>query len=232
MEVSSFVFGFADDSADRRYLPPPKTHEKVFATLKLQPSTDEPSAAREYVERWLGVRNHFVRAESDFDYVYANAANGIRETRRAWVLSTDVTDGGTRKRIDFIIRFLPSPLYEVEKQIEYDAERRREAEKMKVVPVSEPSSEKKENTLTEEEIIRSYEKARRAAEQNSSVPPSVNGDMFDVAPVKIPVDEGDSIEKSMAKKAEKDKVRKEKEAMLVESLLRNKERIRGVAERG
>lgn len=223
--MSVFCVSLPSEQSERQYVAPPAVHDKVFVTLRSEPNIDEPRDALEYVSRYMGVRQHFVRSESDFDYEYRNEANGIRRVMRAWVVSVDSTDFRGRKIIDFVIRFLPSPLYEIEKQIEHDEEIRRKEEKMRVAPVESGVKDKKEHVMTEEEIVRSYEKARRAAEQNASIPPSINGGIFD-APVTIPVDETDALEKNRERKAAIDGVKKEREARMLESMLRNREKIR------
>ena len=96
---------------------------------------------------------------------------------------------------------------------------------MKVAPVDASGAAAKRAELTDEEIVASYEKARRMAEQNASVPPSVNASLFD-APETIPVEPDDAVAKARERKDRIDGERRDREARLLESMLRNREKIR------
>lgn len=222
--MSSFFVDMPQEKAEERYLPPPVAHDRVFATLMAHPAIDEGAKVLEYVSRYMGVKRHFVRSESDFEYEYRNEANGFRGVFRAWVVTVDTTDFRGRRIIDFIVRFLPSPWYEVERQAERDAEELKRISSMGVAPVQEEVKSTGDVGMTEEDIVRSYEKARRMAEINSSVPPSVNADLFS-SPSVVSVDDVDAVSRAKEKKRAVDDERKRKEAELVESMLRNRKKI-------
>jgi len=119
-------------------------------------------------------------------------------------------------------------------QKEYDMRMVEEAKRMKVkeldakkdVIAEEEKSRKVSRQLSDEEALRSFQKAKMMAEQNASMPPSI--DSLELEPMVIPLTEEDKIPEERQKKDAKDAKNKEKEMQMLNSFLRNKERIKGL----
>lgn len=234
--MNNFLFSqSAPEERDENFGPPTERFVE-YVTLKESPmERNEVVRMHEYVERSMKTVPYVVQSESDFDYMYENAPNGIRGLRRGFVCVVHFRKSpGKGARKDFVFRFLPSPLYEIEKQKEYDAEQMKRAEKMKIeelkakkdVIAEEEKSRKVSRQLSDEEALRSFQKAKMMAEQNASMPPSI--DSLEFEPMVIPLTEEDKIPEERQKKDAKDAKEKEKEMQMLNSFLRNKERIKGL----
>lgn len=215
---------------------PPSQKFVEYVTLKEIPGRNEQSDIHMYIERSMAARPYIVHSESDFDYWYENAPNRIRELRRGYVSEIDYRDKfGKNCRKAFVVRFLPSPLYEIEKQKEYDDAMMRRAEKMKAEEVRSGIERKRteekvlKRELSDDEAIKSFQKAKMMAEQNASIPPVVEtGLPMEFSPTVIPLSEDDKVKEDLAKKEAKDSKKKEQEMQMLNAFLRNKEKIKGV----
>lgn len=215
---------------------PPKRGAKHYVTLKRSEVRSEENESLLYIERAMSGKPYMIHSQNTFPYVYENEANGIRRPGMVgWLYSVDYSAiGGIRIRDEFYIRFLPSPLYEIEMQREYDMRMMEEAKRMKVkeldakkdVIAEEEKSRKVSRQLSDEEALRSFQKAKMMAEQNASMPPSI--DSLELEPMVIPLTEEDKIPEERQKKDAKDAKAKEKEMQMLNSFLRNKERIKGM----
>lgn len=235
--VSEFFFGPPSSSVpDHNYNSgPPRNGTKNYATLHKTSGTMEEAESVAYIEKVMGARPYMIRSQNMFPYMYVNEVNRIQRRMFGWFFAVDRPGvGGARYRDEFYIRFLPSPLYEIEMQREHDMAMLREAEKMKVAEIKakkdviaeEEAGRKVAKELSDDEILRSFQKAKMVAEQNATVPPTMDGS--EAMPMLIPLSEDDRISESRDKKEQKDAKKKEKEIQMLNSFLRNKERVKGL----
>lgn len=234
--MNSFYFSMVEPQEPRNdNQGPPVEKFTEFVTLKELPGAhNEVLRMHDYIESSMRIVPHHIHSESDFDYMYENEPNHIRELRRAWVCEVDFRGKtGKPSRKAFIFRFLPTPLYEIEKQKEYDDMLMKRAEKMKVQEIQAKkdvlaSQEKKvAKELSEDEALRSYQRAKMMAEKNYTLPPTMDNTDF-AEPMVIPLTEEDKINEEREKKDAKDAKKKEQEMQMLNSFLRNKERVKGL----
>ena len=231
--MNNFYFGSVSEPQDTKAPPTEKFRE--FVTLKEIPGNDVRTRMALYIENAMKTIPYFVHSESDFDYCYQNEANGIRQLMRGWVCTIDYTSIGKRCRKDFIFRFLPSPLYEIEKQKEHDYEEMKRLDKMRIkemegrkAPPVPEEQKPKPKYLSDDELIKSFQKAKAMAEQNSSVPPTLDSFNLIQEPVVIPLDENNKIKEEQAKKEAKDEKIKDKEWQMLNAELRNKAKLKSL----
>lgn len=239
--MSGFYFGPPSSSGTEpnRNSGPPKPGSTHLITLKKTNPSVEDNEALQYIERAMAGKSYMIRSQSTFFYMYENEANRIKipgMVGRSYAVDY-LAIGGKTIRDTFMIRFLPSPLYEIEMQREYDMREVEEARRMKVksldakkdVIAEEEGSRKVAKELSDDEALRSFQKAKMIAEQNATVPPTT--DAFEMSPMVIPLSEDDKISESRDKKDAKDAKNKEREMKMLNSFLRNKERIKGLGKK-
>ena len=233
--MSSFMFGPPAQQEKEVDMTPPTKETFEYVTKHKTPYTNEYAELHDYVKARMGMMPYVVHCEWDFPYLYENQPNGIQQNFTANGCTVDYTaPNGKRARKTFYFRFLPSPMYEIEMQKEYDMRMVEEAKRMKVkeldakkdVIAEEEKSRKVSRQLSDEEALRSFQKAKMMAEQNASMPPSI--DSLELEPMVIPLTEEDKIPEERQKKDAKDAKNKEKEMQMLNSFLRNKERIKGL----
>lgn len=233
--VNNFLFSLSSPKERDENFGPPSEKFVEYVTLREFPGCDTTVTMHDYVGHSMDGVSYVIHSESDFDYMFENPVEGTREFRRGFVVVVYFYKStGNRCRKDYVFRFLPSPLYEIEKRKELEAEERKRFEKMKVrkldakkdVIAEEEKARKVSREMSDEEVLRSFQAAKMMAEQNVSAPPSV--DSLEIGPMVIPLTQDDNISEERRKKDDKDAKSKEREMRMLDSFLRNKRRIKAL----
>ena len=194
----------------------------IYKTLKKTNSTDESHAIAMCIEDIYHGKPYFIRNTNVFNYSYNNEANSIHKILVGYQVFVEYMYKGTKYLDLIILRFLESPIYEIEKQIE----------EFTKVNGKEDIENKDNNIINKEEkvikhrrgkkdIYNSFQRAKMIAEKNASFPDSMsNEDFMEKTPYIIPIDPDDNIKKNMSKKYEK-----EKENSIADAIERNKRKM-------